>query len=125
MTQHLKCEAPPGGDPGGAISSADDVNPRSKEKRDDALLHFPFRNYNDFPFPPSLRPPSHLPLAWKRGLGGPRHIGEVVGVAIDTAMRAPTADEVDELREMWWRHRRDGIPLPAEAGVIAVEGERQ
>lgn len=28
------------------------------------------------------------------------------------------------LRESWWRHRRDGVRLPAERNVILIRGIR-
>ena len=34
------------------------------------------------------------------------------------------ADEIPELRAMWWRQARHGHRLPAENGVIAIEGGR-
>ena len=33
-------------------------------------------------------------------------------------------DEIPELRAMWWRQARLGHRLPAEAGIIAIEGGR-
>ena len=33
-------------------------------------------------------------------------------------------DELPELRSLWWRQARAGHPLPAEVGVIVIEGGR-
>ena len=33
-------------------------------------------------------------------------------------------DELRELRRLWWAHAREGHRLPAEAGIIAIEGGR-
>lgn len=33
--------------------------------------------------------------------------------------------DLPEVRATWWRVRRAGAPLPAEAGVIVIEGGRR
>ena len=44
---------------------------------------------------------------------------------VDVAQLIPRpirADEIPELRAMWWRQARLGHRLPAELGVIVLEG---
>ena len=36
----------------------------------------------------------------------------------------PEALPIQELRELWWRLRTSGVPLPAEHGVVVVDGGR-
>ena len=36
--------------------------------------------------------------------------------------RPVRADEIPELRALWWRQRALGHRLPAEAGIIAIKG---
>ena len=46
---------------------------------------------------------------------------------IDIAQLVPRelrADEIPELRALWWRQAALGHRLPAEAGIIVIEGER-
>jgi len=42
----------------------------------------------------------------------------------DLVPRPARADEIPELRAMWWRQARLGLRLPAEFGVIVIEGGR-
>ncbi len=49
------------------------------------------------------------------------HIGEVVEVVLG-ALRKPTEAEIRELRAIWWRQRRLGHTLPAEAGLVVLDG---
>ena len=35
----------------------------------------------------------------------------------------PTGPQLAEARTMWWRQRRHGRALPAESGVIVIEGD--
>ncbi len=55
------------------------------------------------------------------GLQPFRAIGEVVEAVLGF-LRMPTEAEVRELRAMWWRQRRLGHTLPAEAGLIVLDG---
>ena len=50
-----------------------------------------------------------------------RAMGEVVAVALGP-LRTPTEAEQHELRAMWWRQRRLGNHLPAEHGLIVLDG---
>ena len=40
----------------------------------------------------------------------------------DLVPRPVRADEILELRALWWRQARLGNRLPAEAGIILLEG---
>ena len=54
--------------------------------------------------------------------GDPSH-----AIFVDVAQLIPRpirADEIPELRAMWWRQARLGLRLPAEFGVIVIEGGR-
>ena len=42
----------------------------------------------------------------------------------DLVPRPVRADEIPELRAIWWRQARLGHRLPAERGVIVIEGGR-
>ena len=54
-----------------------------------------------------------------------RTIGEVVVEVVLGSLRAPTEAEQRELRAMWWSQRRLGHTLPAERGLIQLDGGRQ
>ena len=54
------------------------------------------------------------------GKEDPSHI-TFVDVA-DLVPRPIRADEIPELRALWWRQARLGHRLPAERGVIVIEG---
>jgi len=68
-----------------------------------------------------------------RGAGG--NIVELAGCRSDTTAfappQAPVAVEIDagtltDMRAMWWRlARRHGTPLPAERGIIPIDGGRE
>ena len=47
--------------------------------------------------------------------------GEVFEVVLGS-LRTPTEAEQRELRAMWWRQRRLGHTLPAQHGVIVIDG---
>ncbi len=36
----------------------------------------------------------------------------------------PPEPALSEVRCLWWRHRRQGVPLPAELRVIRIAGGR-
>ncbi len=48
-------------------------------------------------------------------------IGEAVEVVLGF-LRTPTEAEIRELRAIWWRQRRLGHTLPAEAGLVVLDG---
>ena len=50
-----------------------------------------------------------------------RAIGELIEVVLGS-LRTPTEAEQRELRAMWWRQRRLGHTLPAEPGLIVLDG---
>ena len=50
-----------------------------------------------------------------------RTIDELVEAARGS-LRTPTKAEQRELRAMWWRQRRLGHTLPAEPGLILLDG---
>ena len=43
----------------------------------------------------------------------------------DLVPRPVRLDEIPMLRAMWWRQARLGHRLPAEIGLILIEGKRQ
>ncbi len=43
---------------------------------------------------------------------------------VQLVLRDVHPDEIPELRGMWWRQAALGHRLPAERGVIVLEGER-
>ena len=80
------------------------------------------------------------PRARVRGGGGGRHgstlltgvtlppmpyVSQVSDLPVSQLQPRPVrADELPELRALWWRHRAQGVTLPAEFGVIVIEGGR-
>ena len=45
-----------------------------------------------------------------------------IAEAILGGIRHPDPDEIPEIRHLWWRLRRRGHALPAERGLIAIDG---
>ncbi len=56
--------------------------------------------------------------------GGWRHLGELTAEIAQDCLRrrAMRPDELPEVRKLYWRHVAEGNRLPAERGVILIDG---
>jgi hypothetical protein len=80
-----------------------------------------------------MTPKKRRPQPGGNGCGPIEFIAAASGDGSDRSLNIPVSqllprpvrpDELPELRALWWRHRAQGVPLPPEFGVIAIEGGR-
>lgn len=74
--------------------------------------------------PPPAGPDGGSGRVWTTQNIGPQNTPNGAPVQVALIPRPVRPDEIPELRRMWWQLTADGNQLPAEAGIILLDGGR-